>query len=174
MYLLCDRDIVAAQIVSPCVPKTSGGVLSYGLSSFGYDIRLGTDFKQVWSTDGLDPKNPQERFCGLRYTTPFWLEPGTFILGLSQEHFTMPSDVLGIGMGKSSYARCGVAINITPLEPGWCGHLVIEIANLGTSSVRIYPNEGISQIVFFRGQHPDNVYSGYYQDQRAILVGIQR
>ena len=148
-------------------------VISYGLNSFGYDIRLSDKFKVYPCVYILDPKKHTENdfinYTGNIYT----LLPNSFILGLSIEEFNIPNNIVGICLGKSTYARCGLIVNVTPLEPGWKGRLVIEIANLGRIPVQIYANEGIAQVLFFQDEVPEQVYNGFYQNQTDFKVGIQ-
>jgi dCTP deaminase len=130
-------------------------------------------------TDGfgvvLDPKHlyDDHKSCRdwvlLETDVPFVLPDGVFVLGESSETFDMPPDRVGICFGKSTYARCGVLVNVTPLEPGWKGRLVIEIANVGHSPVVIYPGEGIAQVLFLQVDGDvSSVYSGKWQDQKGL------
>lgn len=123
----------------------------------------------------LDPKHLYDNGVGcknwvlLETDVPFVLPEGVFVLGESSETFEMPPDRVGICFGKSTYARCGVLVNVTPLEPGWKGRLVIEIANVGHSPVVIYPGEGIAQVLFLQVDGDvSNVYSGKWQDQKGL------
>jgi len=151
------------------------GIISYGLGHYGYDFRLGTRFKRYSMAEGLpvDPKNAASEFEEFETPSPFALHPGEFVLGELIEHIEMPDDVIGIAMGKSTYARCGIIANVTPLEPGWKGILTIELSNTSKRPVLLYPDEGILQIVFLRGQRPDVTYAtkgGKYQDQQGVTV----
>lgn len=156
--------------------------ISYGLSSAGYDIRLGNSFTRV---DMLSDDGEEERVIDPHmYDATLWdsvddisgpieLAPGEHILGVSVERFSMPRDVVGICVGKSTYARCGIIVNVTPLEPGWCGHLTIELHNAGLRYVKVYPGEGIAQVMFHRIDDPSVSYDqrgGKYQDQPALPV----
>ena len=152
------------------------GVISYGLSSMGYDIRVTDEFKVFTNLKQavVDPKafdpNSFIDFKGPVCTIP----PNSFTLARSVEYFRMPRSVLGICLGKSSYARCGIVVNITPLEPGWEGHLTIEISNTTPLPARIYSFEGIAQVLFFEsGSLPEVSYAdrkGKYQGQRGITL----
>ena len=152
------------------------GVISYGLSSMGYDIRVTDEFKVFTNLKQavVDPKefdpNSFIDFKGPVCTIP----PNSFALARSVEYFRMPRSVLGICLGKSSYARCGIVVNITPLEPGWEGHLTIEISNTTPLPARIYSFEGIAQVLFFEsGSLPEVSYAdrkGKYQGQRGITL----
>ena len=152
------------------------GVISYGLSSMGYDIRVTDEFKIFTNVRQavVDPKqfNPDSfvDFKGPICVIP----PNSFALARSIEYFRLPRSVLGICLGKSSYARCGIVVNITPLEPGWEGHLTIEISNTTPLPARIYSHEGIAQVLFFEaGSLPEISYAdrkGKYQGQRGITL----
>jgi dCTP deaminase len=152
------------------------GVISYGLSSMGYDIRVTDEFKIFTNLKQavVDPKefNPDSfiDFKGPVCVVP----PNSFALARSVEYFRMPRSVLGICLGKSSYARCGIVVNITPLEPGWEGYLTIEISNTTPLPARVYSFEGIAQVLFFEaGSLPEVSYAdrkGKYQGQQGITL----
>ena len=152
------------------------GVISYGLSSMGYDIRVTDEYKIFTNVKQavVDPKqfNP-DSFIDFKGTTCV-IPPNSFALARSVEYFRMPRSVLGICLGKSSYARCGIVVNITPLEPGWEGHLTIEISNTTPLPARIYSFEGIAQVLFFEsGSLPEVSYAdrkGKYQGQQGITL----
>lgn len=156
--------------------------ISYGLSQAGYDIRLSPDSfmvfdgKQFRSWDNkpvLDPKN--STFSPLlaplvtgAHGAFFVLPPHSFGLGVSLELISMPANIMGLCDGKSTYARCGVIINVTPIEPGWIGHLTMHIANPTAFPVRIYANEGIVQVMLVKlSSDVEHAYTGLYQDQSA-------
>lgn len=152
------------------------GVISYGLSSFGYDVRLADEFL-VARRDGtsvIDPKNVDHSLFASFRMDSYVILPGTSVLGRSVEYIRMPDDTLGLVFGKSTYARCGILINVTPLEPGWEGYITISISNTSHMPVVLHPNEGIAQIVFFRGATaPEVTYalrSGVYQGQSGITL----
>ena len=152
------------------------GVISYGLSSMGYDIRVTDEYKVFTNLKQVvvDPKqfNP-DSFMDFKGETCV-IPPNSFALARSVEYFRMPRTVLGMCLGKSSYARCGIVVNITPLEPGWEGHLTIEISNTTPLPARIYSFEGIAQVLFFEaGALPDVSYAdrkGKYQGQQGITL----
>lgn len=153
--------------------QVRGDVISYGLSSYGYDIRLANDFKVPSSlTDVLDPKAVGEDTFTTVQAGTFDLAPGTFVLGRTVEYFCIPPDVLTLCTGKSSYARCGVMVNVTPFEPGWEGYATLCITNVGARPVRLYAGEGIAQVIFFQSDEPCEVSyadkKGKYQAQQAI------
>lgn len=150
------------------------GVVSYGLSSYGYDIRVADEFKVFTDVHSVvvDPKAFDERsFVDIRgdhCTIP----PNSFALARTQEYFRVPRDVLVVCVGKSTYARCGIIVNVTPLEPEWCGHLTLEISNTTPLPAKIYAREGIAQLLFFQGdEEPETTYAmkrGKYQGQRGV------
>lgn len=155
-------------------------IISYGLSSFGYDLRLGHKFKVFSNINAthVDPKcfdkgNFVEREVekvGDYITIP----PNSFILGYSLEYLRMPDDVVGQVIGKSTIARSGINCICTPLEPGWEGHVTLEFANCTPLPARMYVGEGCCQVMFFRGERPDVTYGdrgGKYQNQGADAVG---
>ena len=158
-------------------------LISYGLSSFGYDIRLGTNFKFFNQTKEffkkkedtwVDPKNINEDVVTeVEVEDKVVLAPHGFILGHSLETIKMPKNIIAICLGKSTYARCGLIVNVTPLEPGWQGQITIEISNTLDRPAVIYPKEGIAQLVFFRGEIPAVTYdqrNGKYQGQKGVVL----
>jgi dCTP deaminase len=161
-------------MIEPFVPSQARGrVISYGLSSYGYDIRLANEFK-VPATDGrtLDPKAVDAGFFVDLQAAWYDLPSQTFVLGRTAEYFRIPIDVLTLCVGKSSYARCGILVNVTPFEPGWEGYATLCIANVGAQPVRLHAGEGIAQVVFFESDEQCEVsYAdrrGKYQAQRTI------
>jgi len=159
------------------------GLLSYGLSSYGYDIRLSENefliFRHVPGTV-VDPKNFNpanlERAELLRDSDGskyFILPANSYGLGVSIERLTIPENVLCLAIGKSTYARCGIIANTTPAEAGWSGHLTLEFSNASKADCRIYANEGVVQILFFEGEKCDVSYAtrqGKYQDQSENVI----
>ena len=152
------------------------GVISYGLSSMGYDIRVTDEYKVFTNLKQavVDPKQfSQDSFVDFKGAECI-IPPNSFTLARSVEYFRMPRSILGICLGKSSYARCGIVVNITPLEPGWEGHLTIEISNTTPLPARIYSFEGIAQVLFFEaGSLPEVSYAdrkGKYQSQQGITL----
>ncbi len=150
------------------------GVISFGLSSYGYDFRLSDEFK-VPDKDRLsliDPKNlALEDFNDCKGSFCI-IAPNSFVLARSLEYFRIPRKVMGICVGKSTYARCGIITNITPLEPEWEGHITIAVANLNPFPAKIYAKEGIAQVIFFESDTaPELSYAdkkGKYQKQKGI------
>jgi len=152
------------------------GVISYGLSSMGYDIRIADEFKIFTNinTTVVDPKHFDLRsFVDVRSASCI-IPPNSFALGRSLEYFRIPRKVLGICIGKSTYARCGIVVNITPLECEWEGHLTIEISNTTPLPAKIYSNEGIAQVIFLESERDCEVSyadrGGKYQLQRGITI----
>jgi dCTP deaminase len=152
------------------------GIVSYGLSSYGYDIRVADEFKvftNVYNTV-VDPKrfDPQS-FVDIKADICI-IPPNSFALARTIEYFRVPRDVLTVCLGKSTYARCGIIVNVTPFEPEWEGHVTIEISNTTPLPAKIYANEGIAQVVFFQSDEPCEVSyrdkSGKYQAQRGVTL----
>jgi dCTP deaminase len=156
--------------------QVRGQVISYGLSSYGYDIRLAGEFKAPTSGVAADiPLDPKAVASGAFVdvqTRVFELAPQSFVLGRTVEYFRIPPDVLTLCVGKSSYARCGVVVNVTPFEPGWEGFATLCIANAGPRPVLLYAGEGIAQVIFLQGDEPCELsYAGKrgkYQAQQEI------
>lgn len=179
--LLVDREIKAyAQEFDMIHPffdhLNSKGVISWGLSSMGYDIRVADEYKvftNVWNTV-VDPKAFDARsfvdFKGEVCIVP----PNSFVLARTVEYFKIPRNVLTITMGKSTYARCGIIVNVTPFEPEWQGYAVLEISNTTPLPAKIYSNEGIAQVLFFASEEPCDVSyadrKGKYQKQQSIVL----
>ncbi|MBF8278781.1 MAG: dcd [candidate division NC10 bacterium] len=152
------------------------GVISYGLSSYGYDIRVANEFKIFTNVNStiVDPKNFDEQsfvdFKGDVCIVP----PNSFALARTVEYFRIPRNVLTICLGKSTYARCGIIVNVTPFEPEWEGFATLEISNTTPLPAKIYANEGIAQVVFFESDEVCEVSyadkKGKYQAQRDITL----
>ncbi len=152
------------------------GVISFGVSSYGYDIRVAEEFKiftNVYSAV-VDPKNFDPKsmvdFKGEICVIP----PNSFALARTVEYFRIPRDVLTVCLGKSTYARCGIIVNVTPFEPEWEGYVTLEISNTTPLPARIYANEGIAQVLFFQADEVCDVSyadkKGKYQKQEAIVL----
>ncbi len=152
------------------------GVISYGLSSYGYDSRCSTEFKVFTNIDSavVDPKNFSEKSFVDRDTDVCVIPPNSFALARTVEYFKIPEDVLVICLGKSTYARCGIIVNVTPLEPGWEGHVTLEFSNTTPLPAKIYANEGVAQFVFLRGESLcETTYrsrSGKYMSQTGVTL----
>jgi len=174
---LCDPAKHPDPLIYPFIP-TQQGRPSYGLGSFGYDIRLGNRFLVPLGGVNaiLDPRNfPEDLFREVLAEKYFDLAPHSQVLAESMEWFNMPDDVFGLCWGKSTYARCGLLVNLTPAEAGWRGKLTLELANLSPLPIRLYVGQGIAQIVFFRGERPERTYAekeagGAYQNQTGVWL----
>lgn len=152
-------------------PKTS---ISSGLSAYGYDITLGSEFWQYSGGEVIDPKRIKNSVIVTHEFKRFKIEPHDFVLAESLEYFKIPRDIFAICVGKSTYARCGLILNVTPLEPEWEGYLTLELSNTLNQPVYVYPNEGIGQLLFFRAQVPCEMSykdkKGIYQSQNGITL----
>lgn len=175
MSILSDKWIRAQaqqhNMIEPfCDKQNAVGTISYGLSSYGYDARVAPDFKIFTNVDNaiVDPKNMPENTFVDRTTDVCILPPNSFALARTVEYFKIPRDVLVICLGKSTYARCGIIVNVTPLEPGWEGHVTLEFSNTTPLPAKIYANEGICQFLFFKGNEPCEVS---YSDRKGKYMG---
>jgi dCTP deaminase len=153
-------------------------VISYGLSSYGYDLRVGSKFKLFTNiyTSLVDPKNFQEdSFVDIEGDYCI-IPPNSFALAMSVEYFRIPRDVLTLCIGKSTYARCGIIVNVTPFEPEWEGFVTLEISNTTPLPAKIYANEGLAQVLFYKGATVcETSYAdrqGKYMRQLAITTPI--
>jgi dCTP deaminase len=155
------------------------GVVSYGLSSYGYDIRVADEFKVFTNinTTVIDPKNFDPRsFVDLTADVCI-VPPNSFALARTVEYFRIPRDVLTVCLGKSTYARCGIIVNVTPFEPEWEGTATLEISNTTPLPAKIYANEGIAQVLFFQSDEPCEISYGdkkgkYLKQQLVTLPRI--
>jgi dCTP deaminase len=156
--------------------QVRNGIISFGVSSYGYDIRVADEFKiftNVYSAV-VDPKhfdpNSMVDFKGEICVIP----PNSFALARTVEYFRIPRDVMTVCLGKSTYARCGIIVNVTPFEPEWEGYVTLEISNTTPLPARIYANEGIAQVLFFQADEVCNISyadkKGKYQKQEAIVL----
>ncbi len=150
--------------------------VSYGLSSYGYDLRVADEFKIFTNVNStiVDPKAFDERsFVTIRSDCAI-VPPNSFALARSVEYFKIPRDVLTLCVGKSTYARCGIIVNVTPFEPEWEGFVTLEISNTTPLPAKIYANEGLCQILFFQSDEPcETSYKdrkGKYQSQKGIVL----
>ena len=165
------------RMIEPFVDKqVKEGNISFGLSSYGYDLRLADDFKVFKANlkGEVDPKVFDDRNFDTIKSDVCIIAPNSFVLGRSVEYFRIPRNVLTICVGKSSYARCGIIVNVTPFEPEWEGYVTIEISNTSPRPAKIYANEGIAQIIFFEGDETCLVSyrdkKGFYQAQQEITL----
>jgi dCTP deaminase len=148
------------------------GVVSYGLSSYGYDIRVADEFKVFTNINStvVDPKNFDARsFVDIKADVCI-IPPNSFALAKTVEYFRIPRDVLTVCVGKSTYARCGLIVNVTPFEPEWEGYVTLEISNTTPLPAKVYANEGISQVLFFQS---DEVCEVSYADKKGKYQGQQ-
>jgi len=168
------------EMISPFVPHQvrDNGVISYGVTSFGYDMRIAKSFKQYVShpTAVINPKrmNPSIfKSTIVKEGDVYQIPPYSYVLGHSVEYFRIPENILVLVIGKSTYARAGLIVNVTPGEPGWIGQWTIELSNPTPLPIEIYPNEGIAQCVFFEGDVPEETYAskkGKYMMQEGITL----
>ena len=152
------------------------GKISYGLSSFGYDARVSNEFKIFTNVNSeiVDPKNFKPSNFVTKNVLECIIPPNSFVLASTVEYFKIPKDVLVICLGKSTYARCGIIVNVTPLEPGWEGNVTLEFSNTTPLPAKIYANEGVAQFVFLKGnEKPEISYSdrkGKYMGQTGVTL----
>ena len=156
--------------------QVSKGVISYGVSSYGYDLRVSDEFKIFTNVNStiVDPKNFDERSFVTVNADVAIVPPNSFALARSVEYFKIPRDVLTICVGKSTDARCGIIVNVTPFEPEWEGFVTLEISNTTPLPAKIYANEGLCQILFFQSDEVCEVSykdrKGKYQSQKGIVL----
>jgi dCTP deaminase len=152
------------------------GVISYGVSSYGYDMRVADEFKiyKRHTASIIDPKHIDSDSMHDYQGDICVIPPNSFALGRSVEYFRIPRQVLTICLGKSTYARCGIIVNVTPFEPEWEGYVTLEISNTSPSPARIYANEGIAQVLFFVADEECEISyadkKGKYQSQQTIVL----
>ena len=165
------------EMIKPFVDQQkSDKNISYGLSSFGYDARVSNEFKIFTDVDSaiVDPKNFKQNSFVSRTSEECIIPPNSFVLASTVEYFKIPKDVLVICLGKSTYARCGIIVNVTPLEPGWEGHVTLEFSNTTPLPAKIYANEGAAQFIFLKGNEEHKVtYSqrkGKYMKQKGVSL----
>jgi len=181
MSVLSDRWIkkmaIEKEMIKPFVSEQkSGNNISYGLSSFGYDARVSNEFKIFTDVDSaiVDPKNFKNNSFVSRTGTECIIPPNSFALASTVEYFRIPKNVLVICLGKSTYARCGIIVNVTPLEPGWEGHVTLEFSNTTPLPAKIYANEGAAQFIFLQGnENPEITYDkrdGKYMKQTGVTL----
>ncbi|MDD2876345.1 MAG: dCTP deaminase [Acidiphilium sp.] len=168
---------LGAAMIEPFVEtQKRDGVISYGLSSYGYDARVAEDFKIFTNVDSaiVDPKDFAPSSFVDRAGPVCIIPPNSFALAHTVEYFRIPRDILVICLGKSTYARCGIIVNVTPLEPEWEGQVTIEISNTTPLPAKIYANEGICQFLFLQGAGPCEVSyadkAGKYMRQRGVSL----
>ena len=181
MSVLSDRWIkkmaMEKEMIKPFVEKQqANNTISYGLSSFGYDARVSNEFRIFTDVDSaiVDPKNFTINSFVLRTGKECIIPPNSFALASTIEYFKIPKDILVICLGKSTYARCGIIVNVTPLEPGWEGHVTLEFSNTTPLPAKIYANEGAAQLIFLKGNEvPETNYAqrnGKYMKQIGVTL----
>ena len=181
MSVLSDRWIkkmaIEKEMISPFVEKQkSNNCISYGLSSFGYDARVSNEFKIFTDVDStiIDPKDFKSNSFVSRTVEECIIPPNSFVLASTVEYFKIPKDILVICLGKSTYARCGIIVNVTPLEPGWEGHVTLEFSNTTPLPAKIYANEGAAQFIFLKGNEEPSINyanrNGKYMKQVGVTL----
>ena len=181
MSVLSDKWIkkmsVEKKMIFPFEEKQiRGNSISYGLSSFGYDARVADEFKIFTNVNSeiVDPKNFKSSNFITKNSSECIIPPNSFVLARTVEYFKIPKNVLVICLGKSTYARCGIIVNVTPLEPGWEGHVTLEFSNTTPLPAKIYANEGVAQFVFIKGNEDPLVSyadrNGKYQGQKGVTL----
>ena len=188
MAILSDRSILELaeehDMINPFEPqqvrrsKSNEKIISYGLSSYGYDARVANEFKIFTNVDSaiVDPKNFVDHSFVDRNADVCTIPPNSFALARTVEYFRIPKDVLVICVGKSTYARCGIIVNVTPLEPEWEGHVTLEFSNTTPLPARIYANEGACQFLFLKGDkacltsYKDK--AGKYMNQSGVTLPV--
>ncbi|RPI49869.1 MAG: dCTP deaminase [Acidobacteria bacterium] len=165
------------RMIEPFVEsQVRGSAISYGVSSYGYDIRVADEFKIFTNINNtvIDPKNFDPRSFVDVKTDVCIVPPNSFALARTIEYFRIPRDVLTICLGKSTYARCGIIVNVTPFEPEWEGTVTLEISNTTPLPAKIYANEGIAQVLFFQSDEPCEMSykdkKGKYQAQTGVTL----
>lgn len=155
-----------------------GKVISYGVSSYGYDVRCAREFKVFTNINSavVDPKNFSEASFVEIEADECIIPPNSFALAHTMEYFRIPRDVLTVCLGKSTYARCGIIVNVTPLEPEWEGHVTLEFSNTTPLPAKIYANEGVAQMLFLQSDEVcETSYKdrdGKYQGQRGVTLPV--
>ena len=171
------RMVTEHKMIEPFEPEqVRNGQISYGVSSYGYDIRVADEymiFTNVYSAV-VDPKHFDPRSMVEYKGDTCVIPPNSFALARTVEYFRIPKNVLTVCVGKSTYARCGIIVNVTPFEPEWEGFVTLEISNTTPLPAKIYSNEGIAQVLFFEGDEPcETTYAdkkGKYQKQQSIVL----
>ena len=181
MSVLSDKNIrklaIENDMISPFEDKqVREGKISYGLSSYGYDARVSEEFKIFTNVNSeiVDPKNFKSTNFVTKNGTECIIPPNSFALARTVEKFKIPKDILVICLGKSTYARCGIIVNVTPLEPGWEGYVTLEFSNTTPLPAKIYANEGVAQFIFLKGKEtPEVTYAdrkGKYMGQTGVTL----
>jgi dCTP deaminase len=168
---------VEHKMIEPFEPgQVRNGQISYGVSSYGYDIRVADEYMIFTNVHSaiVDPKHFDPRSMVEYKGDTCVIPPNSFALARTVEYFRIPRNVLTVCVGKSTYARCGIIVNVTPFEPEWEGFVTLEISNTTPLPAKIYSNEGIAQVLFFEGDEPcETTYAdkkGKYQKQQSIVL----
>ena len=170
------RMAIESHLIDPFIDKQikhteeAGSTVSYGLSSYGYDVRCADEFKIFTNINSatVDPKNfDEDSFIDIKSEVCV-IPPNSFALARTVEYFKIPRNVLTICLGKSTYARCGIIVNVTPLEPEWEGHVTLEFSNTTSLPAKIYANEGVAQMLFFES---DELCETSYADRKGKYQG---
>ena len=181
MTVLSDKWIISAAktkgMIKPFVNKqVRKGKISFGLSSYGYDARVSNEFKIFTNVNSgvVDPKVFKKESFVTKFGKECIIPPNSFALARTVEYFKIPDNVLVICLGKSTYARCGIIVNVTPLEPGWEGYVTLEFSNTTPLPAKIYANEGVAQFIFLKGnEDPEVTYAdrnGKYMGQTGVTL----
>lgn len=177
------RMAIEKQMIFPFEPNQvrgnmSGKIISYGTSSYGYDVRCAREFKIFTNINSaiVDPKNFDENSFVDIQSDVCIIPPNSFALARTVEYFKIPRNVLTICVGKSTYARCGIIVNVTPLEPEWEGHVTLEFSNTTNLPAKIYATEGVAQMLFLESDEVcETSYAdrkGKYQGQRGVTLPV--
>ena len=165
------------KMIDPFEPnQNSNGKVSFGLSSYGYDARVADEFRIFTNVNNaiIDPKDFSSDSFVERSSSSCIIPPNSFVLARTIEYFKIPRDILVICLGKSTYARCGIIVNVTPLEPGWEGYVTLEFSNTSPLPAKIYANEGACQFLFFKGDAPPELSyadrKGKYMNQKGVTL----
>lgn len=170
------RMALERRMIEPFEPSQVRGGVSFGLSSYGYDIRIADEFLVFEPKPGItvDPKNFDESLLRKVKTDVCTIPAHSFVLAKTVEYFRIPRNVITLCVGKSTYARCGILVNVTPFEPEWEGYATLEISNMTPVPAKVYANEGIAQVLFFESDEACEVSyqdkKGKYQKQQGITV----
>lgn len=172
------KDMIVPFVDGQVAKQQSKGIISYGNSSYGYDVRCANEFKVFTNINStiVDPKNFDTRNFIDVVSDVCIIPPNSFALARTIEYFKIPRNVLTVCLGKSTYARCGIIINVTPLEPEWEGHVTLEFSNTTTLPAKIYANEGVAQMLFFESDENCMVSykdrKGKYQGQTGVTLPV--
>ena len=165
------------EMISPFEDRqVRGNKISFGTSSYGYDARVASEFKVFTNVNSevVDPKNFKSTNFVTKNAKECVIPPNSFVLARTVEKFKIPNDILVVCLGKSTYARCGIIVNVTPLEPGWEGYVTLEFSNTTPLPAMIYANEGVAQFIFLKGNEiPEVTYAdrkGKYMGQKGVTL----